>query len=84
MIPHQHLCFIEGWAHEHRKRLLTEAELYRRMKLARRKRSAFGATCCTLGQWLVAWGTWLVDRYSVVDHEPGTVSVGSAVSYKTI
>lgn len=79
MIPHQHPSFVEGWAQEHRRRLISEAELHRRQRQARRRRSAFGATCFTVGTWLVAWGTWLVNRYRIDSPESRSVTVRSSV-----
>jgi hypothetical protein len=83
MIPYQHPSFVEGWSQEHRQRLISEAETYRRMRSVRRKRGAFDATCFTLGTWLLTWGTWLVNRYRIVGSEPFSVSTGSSVQYKT-
>ena len=82
MIPHQHPSFVEGWAQEHRRRLISEAEIYRRVRSAQRKRNTFDATCITLGTWLVAWGTWLVERYTVDSPKPLSTSACAPVAYK--
>lgn len=66
MIPYQHDAFFVEHLQEHRKRLLDEADLYRRMRVLGRKRGAFDATCAILGGWLVVWGTWLLNHFGTV------------------
>lgn len=64
MIPEQHNLIVDEWSRSYRARLLEEAEAFRLVQeCARRQRGPVAWFCAGLGALLVAWGSWLVNRY---------------------